>query len=387
MGKKQGRPGSGRRRTETKLAQTRDPRVLTFPTHISENQVIEELRETVQKLRIFDSLGKTLTSSLDLSEILKMVVEKLGGLVNCRHFGLVLMDEASSEFCYEFPEEIAEGKHGFPLGKGIIGRSLERGKGGLFFRPLLDPAFDAEVDGLVTSHPESMITLPIMSRGSVLGLLVFFTEEGYAAFTESQFRLLETFSDYVTIAVQNARNYKLVQELTISDDLTKLYNSRYLHLVLDREIVRSERYKENLSIVFLDIDNFKDVNDQHGHMVGSNLLKEFGDFLLTCIRTSDCAIRYGGDEFVLVLPKTTKKEALHVVSRSLESLRSHVFLKGRHLNIRVTASFGISTLPEDGKTIDQLISAADRAMYTVKKSSKNGVLAYNSPITLIGSKA
>jgi diguanylate cyclase (GGDEF)-like protein len=359
---------------------------LAFPNHLTENETIEELRQTVQKLRIFDSLGKTLTSSLDLSDVLRIVVEKLGSLVECHHFALLLLDEASNEFFYEFPKEIAEQKNSFPLGRGILGRCLERGRGELFSDPVNDPLFDEEVDGLVLKQPTSIITLPIMSKGSVLGLIAFFKEKNESIFTIEQFRLLETFSDYLAIAVENARNYKSVQELTVTDDLTKLYNSRYLHLILERELARGERYKESLSVVFIDIDNFKKVNDLHGHMAGSQLLKEFGEFFLSVVRLSDVAIRYGGDEFVLVLPKTTKKEALLFVERARENLHSHVFLKQKHLNIKATASFGIATFPEDGKTIDQIISAADKAMYIVKKGDKDGVYAANRPITLIGSK-
>ncbi len=364
-----------------------DLSALSFPAHLQENEIIEELRQTVQKLRIYYSLGKTLTSSLDLSEVLRIVVEKLGGLIQCRHFALVLLDETSNHFYFEFPKPPHDvSQDGFPLGRGIIGHCLERGKGDLFQNPLLDPLFDARIDGFAVEKPSSMMTLPIMSRGTVLGLLAFFTSSTEPSFGEDQFRLVETFSDYLAIAVENARNYRQVQELTVSDDLTKLYNGRYLHLVLERELARSERYKENLSLVFIDLDNFKQINDQHGHMVGSQLLREFGEFLLSGIRTSDVAIRYGGDEFVLVLPRTTKKDALQFVNRMLDQLRAHVFLKSKHLTIKMTASFGISCSPEDGKNIDQLISAADRAMYIVKKGSKNGVYTANQPITLIGSR-
>lgn len=362
------------------------PEALAYPKHLAESQVVEELRQTVQKLRIFDSLGKTLTSSLDLSEVLRIVVEKLSAVVECKHFALLLIDNSSNEFYYQFPRDLAEQRHSFTLGRGILGRCIERGKGDLFIQPVSDPLFDPEVDGLVIKKPKSMITLPIMSRGSVLGLLTFFREKNEAAFTDEQFRLLQTFGDYVAIAVENARNFARVQELTVTDDLTKLYNSRYLHLVLEREIARSERYKENLSIVFIDLDNFKNINDKNGHMVGSTLLKEFGEFLLTMIRTSDVAIRYGGDEFVLVLPRTSKAEALTFVNRLVETLHNHVFLKSKHLTIKMTASFGIATFPEDGKTIDAIISAADKAMYYVKRGTKDGVYAVSRPVTLIGTK-
>lgn len=382
---KQKKSGKAKKGSEPLAKSARkDASSLAFPTQLMENQIIKELRQTVQKLVVFDSLGKTLTSSLDLSEVLRIVVEKLGSLVDCKYFGLVLLDGDSNECYFEFPKEVAELKRTFPLGRGILGRALERGKGDLFNDPQRDPLFDKEVDALVVPQPMSIITLPIMSKGAVLGGLAFYREVGETPFTLEHFRVLETFSDYLAIAVENARNYRAVQDLTISDDLTKLYNSRYLYLVLEREIAQCERYKEDLAIVFIDLDNFKQVNDTNGHMVGSGLLKEFGDFLLTITRTSDVAIRYGGDEFVLVLPRTNKRDALLFVNRAIDSLRAHVFLKSKHLNIRITASFGIATFAEDGKTIDQLISAADKAMYIVKKATKDGVHAYSRPVTLIG---
>lgn len=374
--------GSGTKKAKKRLS----PEALAYPKHLAESQVVEELRQTVQKLRIFDSLGKTLTSSLDLSEVLRIVVEKLGGLVESKHFALLLVDDSSNHFYFQFPKNPDEQVKSFELGHGILGWCLERGRGALFANPIEDPLFNPEIDGMVVKEPSSMITLPIMSRGAVLGLLVFFRAKNEKIFTYEHFRLLETFSDYVAIAVENARNYKHVQELTVTDDLTKLYNSRYLHLILEREIARSERYKEDLSLVFIDLDNFKQINDRNGHMAGSTLLKEFGDFLLSAIRTSDVAIRYGGDEYVLVLPRTTKKDALVFVNRVVESLHNHVFLKTKHLNIKMTGSFGIATFPEDGKNMDQIISAADKAMYIVKKGSKDGVYAVSRPVTLIGSK-
>lgn len=379
MPKRPKKPSKGKTRKPT-------PADLAFPQHLIESQLVEELRETVQKLRIFDSLGKALTSSLDLTEVLRIVVEKLGGLVASKYFALLMVDDSSNHFYYQFPKTSDEQSNSFNLGRGILGWCLERGKGHLFSQPAEDPMYDEEVDGVVLKDARSMITLPIMSRGSVLGLLVFFRDQDEASFTDEHYRLLQTFNDYVTIAVENARNYKYVQELTVTDDLTKLYNSRYLHLVLERELARSERYKEDVSIVFIDIDNFKSINDKNGHMVGSSLLKEFGDFLLSMIRTSDVAIRYGGDEFVLVLPRTGKKDALIFVNRLVETLHNYVFLKQKHLNIKMTASFGIATFPEDGKNIDQIISAADKAMYIVKRGSKDGVYAVTRPVTLIGSK-
>ncbi len=356
---------------------------LGLPPQVQENEIIQELRQTVEKLKVFDSLGKAITSSLDLKEVLRILSEKLGALVHTRHVALLMVNSETSDIYFEYPTELKDKLCSFPLGQGILGRSIERGRGGVFYPTQEGSLFDPTVDALYLENPSSIMTLPIMSRGSVMGLIAFFTGPEQKPLDESSYRLVETFSDYLSIAVENARNFQKVRELTVTDDLTKLYNSRYLHLVLERELARSERYSENFSLVFIDLDNFKMVNDQNGHMAGSLLLKEFGDYLVQCIRTSDIAIRYGGDEFVLLLPRTTKVEATTFVTRCRDVLREHTFLKSRNLSIRCTASFGISTFPEDGRTTDLLISAADKAMYMVKRGSKDGVMAYTKPETLI----
>jgi len=312
-----------------------------LPTEIPENELIQDLRQTVEKLKVFDSLGKAITSSLDLSDVLRILVEKLGALIHCKHIGLVLIDPETNDAYFEFPTELKEKRVSFLAGTGILGRCLERGKGGLYLSPMNESTFSPDADAVLVPEPSSLLTLPIMSRGSVLGLLVFCTVHPEAALGESDFRTIETFSDYISIAVENARNFQKVRELTVTDDLTKLYNSRYLHLVLERELARSERYNENFSIVFIDIDNFKAVNDTNGHMVGSLLLKEFGDFLVSCVRTSDVAIRYGGDEFVLVLPNTSKQEAVLFLTRCRDLLKEHIFVKQKQMNLKITASFGV----------------------------------------------
>ena len=359
-------------------AVAQDLRSLAFPKHLQENQVILELRQTVEKLKIFDSLGKTLTSCLELSEILRLVISKFGSLVETPYLGLVLVDPDSNEFYFQYPQSTSRTKKSYLIGRGLIGSCLERGRARLAENPMEEDQYDEEIDSYIVAEPESMICLPIVSRGSVLGVLVFVTSEAEPPLTREKLLLIETFADYLAIAVENATNYQKVQDLTITDDLTQLYNSRYLPVVLERELARARRYDECLSLVFIDLDNFKLVNDKFGHMAGSQILTEFGDFLFHQIRTTDIGIRYGGDEFVLVLPKTPKKDAIRVVQRAIEDLRGHVFLKNKNLNIQITASFGISTFPEDAGSIDALIAAADRAMYHVKRTTKDGLYAVNS---------
>jgi diguanylate cyclase (GGDEF)-like protein len=346
-----------------------------FPLELAENQVINELRQNVQKLKIFDSLGKSITSSLDLPDIFESLATQMSRLVDCAHIGVVMIDPKTECFSFAYPEKLLDSMNPSPMGRGLIGATLERGRGGLFSSPLSEPLFDPEIDGRLVSEATSLMTFPIMARGAVMGVLVFATSKNEARLTEESYRTIETFTDYVSIAVENARNYQRLKELSLTDDLTQLYNSRYLHLVLERELSRSQRHQFEFSLIFIDLDNFKRINDENGHMAGSSLLKEFGDFLLKKIRVSDVGIRYGGDEFVLVLPQTSQENAFLFTSRLRDQLSEHHFLKDRGLKVKLTASFGISTYPADGRSIDELIAAADKAMYHVKRGNKDGVFA------------
>lgn len=354
---------------------SKDLRSLVYPKHLNENTVIQELRQKVERLKIFDSLGRTLTSCLDLDEILRLVIDRFAHLVGTKNMGLLITIPETNQFHFQYPPSTAKFHNLFSPGRGILGGAIDSGKSQLVLNPLDHPNFDSEVDGMIHDEPSSMITLPIISKGRVLGLLVFVTRKNEKDLTQEKRALVDTFSDYIAIAVENSMSHRKVQDLTITDDLTKLYNSRYLPVVLERELSRSRRYREELSLVFLDLDNFKEVNDRYGHMAGSKLLTEFGDFLYDKVRSSDVGIRYGGDEFVLILPKTPKQAAIKFVARTIEELRAHRFLRNSGLDLKITASFGISSFPEDGETVDQIIASADRAMYEVKKGSKDGLFA------------
>ena len=164
-----------------------------------------------------------------------------------------------------------------------------------------------------------------------------------------------------------------IHELTITDDCTALYNARHLSFVLDTEIYRSNRYGYEFSVIFIDLDHFKQVNDVHGHLVGSKLLWLIGDIIKGNLRMIDYAFRYGGDEFVVLLPQTSKENALMVVRRAKELLNSKTFFVEEGLNIKVTASFGLASFPTDGRTRKEILRMADEAMYMVKNTTRNNI--------------
>jgi len=181
------------------------------------------------------------------------------------------------------------------------------------------------------------------------------------------------FFEIVNLSIINVIKYKKLIELNKQDSLTGLYNYKEFCKILNDEISVSEKENRSFSIVFIDIDEFKQVNDIHGHLTGSKILIEFGNILLQDIRHKDCITRYGGDEYLILLRETNKKEAVSVSKRLLRLIRSNDFSNKDNNSISITASMGIATYPEDSKIGKDLISIADENMYIIKKDSKNGV--------------
>lgn len=213
--------------------------------------------------------------------------------------------------------------------------------------------------------------------GLLQGVIVLFNDPGQKLpdFTERKENILFLMEQSLR-AFENSRNYNLAKDMLFIDDLSGLYNYRYLEIALDRELKRIERYSSQLAILFLDMDSFKLVNDTHGHLVGSQVLKEVGTLLKASVRDVDVVIRYGGDEYTIILVETSPEAAGSVAERIRKLVASHSFLAERGMDIKLTCSIGYSCCPEDTLSKHQLLEMADNAMYAGKDSGKNCVIRH-----------
>ena len=235
-----------------------------------------------------------------------------------------------------------------------------------------DPRFAPKFDTKTQFKTRSILCAPLISRGRTIGVVEIINKLG-GKFTQSDLEILLTLVEPCAIAIENAILFQRTEQLTITDDLTKLFNSRYLNLYISREIKRCKRHGIPLSVIFLDLDGFKGINDQYGHLAGSRTLAEVGSILAEAVRESDILARYGGDEFVVVLPETPGAGALVIAERLRRAIEEHGFLQGQGLTAGLSASFGISSYPDHALTPEGLIQKADQAMYRVKERDKNGI--------------
>ncbi|HEY0841087.1 MAG TPA: sensor domain-containing diguanylate cyclase [Vulgatibacter sp.] len=337
---------------------------------------LHELKRTIEELQAFNELGKVLTSTLDVGEVLERVMDQVRALLLPTNWSLLLADEADGSLVFELAlGPGAEKLRGMRLGpsEGIVGWVASRGEPLLVPDVAEDPRFASRFDEQTRFTTRSIVAVPMRIRGRTLGVIELVNGAEKASFTDRDLRVLASIADFAAIALENARNFRRVEELTIVDEHTGLFNARHLHRILGPEVERARRYGHPISLIFFDLDRFKEVNDTHGHQAGSAILRECGELLLSTMRVADVPIRYGGDEFICLLPETSPDQAFLCAERLRRLIEERTFLSSEGLAIRLTASFGVACFPDHGATAADLLREADRAMYAAKAASRNAV--------------
>lgn len=344
-------------------------------------QQSRQVTETAQNntLRVFHEVARALTANLELEPLLRTILKKMEEFFGPEQWSLMMVDEESNELYYALYSGIdAESTRGLriPLGSGVAGYVAQTGN------PLVIPDIRANRDWaeFAAANPElnlhSIACLPVRHGGRTLGVLQLYNSK-LDLMPEGALSFLRVLCDYAAIALANARHVKLVHHLSITDDCTGLFNARYLYTLLEAEIAersptaRVVPVQQHFSLLFLDLDHFKNVNDTHGHLVGSRLLSEVGGVLKRVLGPEHPGVRYGGDEFVALLRGLDKPEATGFASEVRDRLRETVFLSGEGLNLHLSASLGLATFPQDGPDLHGIIRSADAMMYSAKARGRD----------------
>ncbi|RLA90346.1 MAG: hypothetical protein DRG58_02465 [Deltaproteobacteria bacterium] len=334
-------------------------------------------KSQVKRLLTCIEISKTLVSTFDMETLLTAVLERINTLVPASNWSLLLIDPATQELYFSVVVglEIAKLRDlRLQIGEGIAGTVVQTGEPIFIKNARQDKRFCCKVDELTGFETRSIICLPLTIRGEVIGVIEVVNLDNENFFRKKYLPLLAILTDYVAIAVDNVRNFQKLQVESFIDDVTGYYNTRYLTWHLDQLVCQVLQENSELSVVFLDLDDFKKVVDSYGHLKGSKVLKEVAQVIGSLLSPSDSLIRYGGDEFIILLPNQSKNNAFDFVCQVREVLNQSRFLTEEAISLALTASYGIATLPYDATDKQTLLLLADQAMYSSKDRGKDTIV-------------
>jgi diguanylate cyclase (GGDEF)-like protein len=331
----------------------------------------------VERLLACIEFSKALVGIYDMEGLLTAILEQFNALIPARNWSLLLTDPQTRELYFAVVVGVdPDSVKGIRLkpGEGIAGTVAQEGRP-VFVRDVYqDKRFSQRVDHVTGFETRSIMALPLFVRGEVIGVFEVVNVENEDFFREKFVPLLTILADYVAISVDNVRNFQKLQARAYIDDITGFYNTRYLLCKLDHHIPEVMKRGARYSMAFLDLDNFKDIVDAHGHLLGSKVLAEVARVINSVLGQDDSLVRYGGDEFIILLPDRSQAEALELVRRLRQTVNTATFLQEEGINLKLTASYGIATLPEDAQDRETLLAIADRALFTGKERGKDCIM-------------
>ncbi len=331
----------------------------------------------LERLLTCFEFSKILVTTFDMEALVRTVVEKFNELIPASNWSILLLEPETQDLQFF----VAVGLDGqqimdlrLKVGEGIAGAVAQDGKPIFIQNVRADSRFCSRVDDMTGFETRSIICLPLLVRREIIGVLEVINIENENFFLNTYLPLLNILADYIAIAVDNVRNFKKLQEKSFIDDLTGFYNTRYLTWTLDDLVNRVIQEGSQLSVVFLDLDNFKKVVDTHGHLLGSKVLVEVASVIGRLLDRQDSLIRYGGDEFIVLLPNRDKNSAFEFVCRLRRAVNHSCFLFEEGFNLHLTASYGIATLPDDARDKTDLLKLADAALFSSKGRGKDMII-------------
>ncbi len=347
--------------------------------------------EVSDRADIFAQIGRVLTSSLNPREVYKRVMQIIGDYFSPRNWSLLLIDEASSRFKFE----IAMGIDGNKLkdiylerNEGIVGWVCSHGKPLLIEDAQNDPRFCARIDEVLGFKTRAVVCVPLLNgNNAVIGAIELINKvrppsaksrgrgennnvERFptsATFTGEDMKILCAIGSFTGIAAENAFLHQKVRELALIDPLTRIHNRHYFNEIFTKETERVRRYGHSVCVLMIDADNFKRINDRFGHLTGDKVLWHIAQMLKASVRESDFLARFGGDEFIVLMPYADKKMGLDLARRI--QTRIGEWNKAPEID-KIELSLSIGVHAAGPENLDTLLWRADQELYQYKSFRK-----------------
>lgn len=348
-----------------------------------------ETHEALRDMRLLFEIAQGVSSTIELPELLERITTLIRANLSLREFVVLLFDPEHQflqvRAAFGFPDDQRLQNMIFHVGEGVSGEVARLGKMISVRDTRKEPRFlyyrgEQQADG-------ALVSIPLWYKNEVLGV-VNFGRAGVGSFPQKEIRLLTVIANQVALAIANARLYMQTRELAVRDELTGLYNRRHFQEVLQIEWKRAVRFHRPISVLMIDVDHFKAYNDNFGHLHGDHVLRHLAEVLRRNLREVDTVARFGGEEFVVLLPDTDRAGALHVGEKLRRLIEQERFPIPQEGAVRpLTISAGLAVHPDDAQHIEDLIDHADIALYEAKDTGRNRVVAYPALGTASGSTA
>ncbi|MCK5707498.1 MAG: response regulator [Candidatus Aureabacteria bacterium] len=330
-----------------------------------------DLEKRIIQLRALNEISKSIGGQLDLNRTLTVIVSRISELLHCNRITVMLLDDKKKHLSIRaakgFPEKEAK-KVKVKVGDSISGY-VAKTKEALFSRDIEQDSRFKKISSEQYFN-KSLLSVPLKIREDIMGVINVNNKRNNELFTIDDRDILMTIAYNAAIAIENSRRYEKAQKDAVTDSLTKLYNQRYFFNALDIEVERAKRYKTKLSLIIIDIDNFKEVNDKYGHQQGDRVLANIARMFAKSIRKPAVLARYGGEEFAIIVPQTDIKGASMLAERLRVRIEKHSFLLKKSKRVKLTISLGVSEYKK-GISAKKLVGNTDKALYKAKKKGKN----------------
>lgn len=339
---------------------------------------VKKLNEEVRELIDLLEVAKLVVSTLDIDQVLDAILKSAMKLTGTSAGSVALYNKDTKEMELRAHRGFSRdfvGDARWKLRKGGLTDKILRSNKPTVITNTTNKKFFTNAVA-IKEGIKSMVCVPLVLDKEIIG--IFYVDDfNPREFTERELRLLYILSSFAAMSIRHAKQHDTTMKLAITDGLTGLYNHRHFQEVLEKEVARDRRYKDSFSLLIIDIDNFKMINDRYGHQFGDQVLKKLSTILADSCRDSDTVSRYGGEEFTIILPRVDSAQAALMVGRIRKFVTSSTteLMKGK---TPLTVSVGVANFPSDDDSRQGLIEKADKALYIAKARGKNRVVEFRN---------